>query len=174
MRKTLLAAGAAFAVISTAAMASVSFDSNTGTGFVGKGDVQVLYGWNNAAFNTRASGLTFAVVNESSYDAVCMWVTGPVQNRRTHRVTHKVKTGVNASVAYDIRKNSQGQATGINLTGFGSSVGGGDDVPVVGGSCQGEGAGGTWESVDLVSQSGGGLQVTYGGVTYPLPNTPVI
>ena len=37
LRKSILAAGAALVVISTAAYASVTFDTTTGAGFVGKG-----------------------------------------------------------------------------------------------------------------------------------------
>jgi len=33
----------------TPALASVTFDSTTGKGFVGKGDVQTVLGYNNAA-----------------------------------------------------------------------------------------------------------------------------
>lgn len=60
MTGRIIAAGVA--VITTAvitmspAFALVSFSSDTGTGFVGKGDVQSAFGWNNAAAPSLAKG----------------------------------------------------------------------------------------------------------------------
>jgi hypothetical protein len=176
MRKMLIAAGAAFAVVSTAAYASVAFDESTGTGFVGKGDVQVLYGWNNAAAQRNIPALTFNYVAEESWGYDCEFYTGPTQNRTRHEVSHKKTTSVNASVAYDTRKNNQGQITGINLNGFGTTTTTGGTVPTIGASCPGNpGNGAVVIAVDSApTSSSGGLTVTYGGVTFPLPNTPII
>jgi hypothetical protein len=41
------------------ASAAVTFNSSTGTGFVGKGDVQIAYGWNNTSLQKNATGVTF-------------------------------------------------------------------------------------------------------------------
>jgi opacity protein-like surface antigen len=57
MKKMLLAAGIALATISTAAVAAVTFDPATGTGFVGKGDIQLAFGWNNKAAQDNATAL---------------------------------------------------------------------------------------------------------------------
>ena len=58
MKKMLLAAAAATVFISAAALASVTFDPNTGTGFVGKGDIQVPMGWNNKQLQNNAGGVS--------------------------------------------------------------------------------------------------------------------
>src|SRR5918996_4693526 len=51
----LTAIVAAFAIGMTAAFALVTFDPSTGTGFVGKGDVQTAFGWNNKQLQNNAS-----------------------------------------------------------------------------------------------------------------------
>lgn len=151
-------------VASFAVSADVTFNTTDGTGFVGKGDVQTAFDWNNAALQMNAAGVTFKYSSVTEYDAVCMWVTGPEHNRRTHRVTHSEEAGVNTSIAVDTRKNSQGQVTGFKLLGYTNPPVSSGEIPVVGGPCQGnEGHGGTWESVEQVGTSGGGLYVSFGG-----------
>jgi hypothetical protein len=60
MKKIILSALALVALaIPVAASASVTVNSN-GTGFVGKGNVQTAFGWNNAALQANASGTTFS------------------------------------------------------------------------------------------------------------------
>ena len=60
-RRTLAVLGAAALVVVGAgsAQASVNVDATTGTGFVGKGDVQSALGWNNAKLQAGAESLTF-------------------------------------------------------------------------------------------------------------------
>ena len=48
MNKIRVLAAIAALAVSTAALATVTFDPATGIGFVGKGDVQLAFGWNNA------------------------------------------------------------------------------------------------------------------------------
>ena len=48
MKKSIFAAMAVISLATVAIFASVTFDSSTGTGFVGKGDVQLALGLNNA------------------------------------------------------------------------------------------------------------------------------
>jgi hypothetical protein len=178
LRKSMLAGAAALAIMSTAAIAAVAFDPATGTGFVGKGDIQVLYGWNNKQLQDNASGVRFAYDAVDTYDVECYWETttgGPRPNVIVHDITIPRHTSVSATVAYEARKNSQGKdgsITGFNLTGLGTTVYGGT-VPQVGGACPGQSDLATIIAVTPTGSSGG-LTVTYGGTTYPLPNTPVI
>jgi hypothetical protein len=59
MRKAILSAAMlAVLAVPSVASASVAVDSG-GYGFVGKGDVQVAFGWNNAALQKNASGVSF-------------------------------------------------------------------------------------------------------------------
>lgn len=53
--KTLVALAAA--TLATVAIAAVTFDPVTGTGFVGKGDVQTAFGWNNQQLQQNADGV---------------------------------------------------------------------------------------------------------------------
>jgi hypothetical protein len=177
MKKIFLAAVAATALVSTAAFASVTFDSSTGTGFVGKGDVQILYGWNNAQLQNNANGVSFYYDATDTYDVTCEWSTttgGPNSQVIVHDVTIPRHTSVSSSIAYDPRQmKGQKQFTGFNLNGFGATTTQGT-VPVVGGSCPG--ASNVGAIITVVQQTGstGGLFVSYGGVPYPLPNTPVL
>lgn len=163
----------ALSLLAPSASAAVSFDPVSGTGFVGKGDIQALFGWNNASLQKNASGVTFTYDATDNYEGVCTFTTGEgTRGEKIHNVEHKQTASVNSSVAYDAR--TMKQITGFNLTGFGSVSGSGQDVPVVGGPCMGnEGHDGVWTSVTLIS-SAGGLSVNFGGVSLPLPNTPVI
>ena len=161
-------------LLAPSASAAVSFDPSTGTGFVGKGDIQILFGWNNATLQKNASGITFTYETIASYEATCTFTTGEgTRGEKTHNVGHKASTSVYGQVAYDAR--TMKQITGFTLTGLGGTITIGDETaPVVGEPCPGnQGHDGTWTSVTLISESGG-LWVHYGGVSYPLPNTPVL
>jgi hypothetical protein len=162
MRKITLAAAAALAVVSTAAFASVTFDSNTGLGFAGKGDVQIaLGGLNNAQIQAQARSLAFSFNSVDAYDAECYWetVTGK-GSVIVHDITVPKHQSVSADVAYDAR--SRNQVTGFNLKGLGNVVTDGS-VPQVGGACPGNNPG----TVINVTQTGstGGLYVSNGTTT---------
>jgi hypothetical protein len=162
--KTVAVAGLLAA--SSYAISAVTFDPGTGVGFVGKGDVQLAFGWNNQALQANAAGVTFSYNVTDSYTATCTWVTGEgTRGERTHNVDHTTMTRVNGIVAYEAR--TRNQITGFNLTGFGemTSVG---TVPVVGGPCPGNaGNDGVWSSV-TANGSTGGLYVNYGGTSVRL------
>ena len=145
------------------ATAAVTFDPGTGTGFVGKGDVQLAFGWNNPQLQLNASGITFTYESEENYSAVCSWVTGEnTRGEKTHNVAHKKSTTVNSAVAFDARVRNQ--ITGFNLTGFGGTTSTGS-IPVVGEACPGnEGHEGTWSTVEQTGSSGG-LYVNHGAVS---------
>ena len=159
VRKTALAA--ALAVVSMAALATVTFNPATGTGFVGKGDVQNAFAWNNAALQQNIGGISFSYNSSVTYSGTCYWVTGPVQNRTEHTVTHTTETNVNGTVNWDARTHHQ--VDGIYLTGFGDTTEGGGDIPVVGGPCPGNpGTGAVYIDVQVVpGGSTGGLYVYY-------------
>lgn len=135
MRKSFWAAGAAIACISTAALATVTFDPTAGTGFVGKGDVQIAFGWNNAVMQSRHTSVTFAVDQSVSYDVTCEWTTvtgGKDSKTIPHEAT--IHRNISSSAAVDATSRKTGQYTGWFLTGytdgFSSVV-----LPVVGDPC---------------------------------------
>jgi hypothetical protein len=164
-KKLYLAMGLALVALLVAAgavFAAVTFDPATGTGFSGKGDVQLAFGWNNKQLQSNASGVSFTYNSTDTYEAVCTFITGEgTKGEQTHNVSRTSSTAVNSTIAYDPRVKNQ--ITGFNLTGLGETTTSGD-VPVVGGSCPGGPDGGTYTSVTLVSSTGG-LFVNYGGTS---------
>jgi hypothetical protein len=159
-------------LIAVAAVASVTFDANTGTGFVGKGDVQIAFNWNNAALQNKAAGVYFTYESSDSYSATCTWITGEgTRGERTHNVTVPRHTQVYSMINGTARSGPH-QFTGFILNGFGTTSTSGE-APVVGGDCIGEGQDGTWTSVEGPVSSGGGLVVHYGQQSAPLAITPI-
>ena len=112
------------------AMAAVTFDPSTGTGFVGKGDVQLAFGWNNPQIQSILTGnpqaITFKYVSTDTYEVVRAWATGNPDNPvslNNHIQTITTTVMVNAQINGDPRKtNGQNQFTGFNLLGKGTST----------------------------------------------------
>jgi hypothetical protein len=176
MRKFAFVTAAALVAISTAAVAAVDVDEE-GYGFVGKGDVQLAFGWNDAKLQQNASGVTFKYSLEDEYKFDCTFTVevgrDKVREPRTQNRGREVK--VNASISYEARKNTAGKINGFNLNGFGSDTTTTGAAPVEGGHCTGgQFNDGVISNVELRSSTGGGLSVVYGGLAIPLPNTPVI
>ncbi|MFN3620944.1 hypothetical protein [Sphingorhabdus sp.] len=115
MKKMLFAASLALATISTAAVAAVEFYPATGTGFVGKGDVQLALGLNNAQLQTATVAFTYnsTVVSE---------VTWECTNSKNEKVQDRERTttsSVQGVVAASARVKNQ--ITGYNLNGYSES-----------------------------------------------------
>ena len=169
-RSVAVLAGAVMALsIATAAFAAVSFDPATGMGFVGKGDVQLAFGWNNAKLQQNAGGVTFSYEATDTYSAVCSFITGEgTRGEKTHNVSIPRHTGVNSAIQYDARTHKQ--IDGFILTGLGATTTEGT-VPVVGEACvaneNGVARNGTWSAVELISSTGG-LFVSFGGSSVAL------
>lgn len=104
------------------AMAAVTFDPETGTGFVGKGDVQDAFGWNNKALQDNANLVTFTYITTDKYVVTETWATGNPDNPKSlnsHEVTVKKTVSVNGVVNGDPRQvKGQNQFTGFDLNGF--------------------------------------------------------
>lgn len=164
----LLAAAAATTLLASAAHAAWNIDPATGTGFVGKGDVQLVYGWNNRQLNTNAGSISFeyssTTVTETTW--TCDRDAGPQTSERSNRVRERTQGVLNSIV----RDNKTLQITGFNLTGFNGAVTektveNGPDV----GSCPNG-----WTAIDIVegepTTTGSGLYVRFnGGSPQPLP-----
>lgn len=162
MRK-VFSIGAAVIFATAIASASVTFDPATGNGFVGKGDVQLVYGWNNKQLQDNASGVTFTYQAQEQYKYDCTFTVEVGRDKvREPRTQNRGKdTSLNASVQYDAR--TQRQITGFILTGLGATTTTGGDVPVDGGSCPGGPFNdGVISNIELVSSTGG-LYVNFGG-----------
>ena len=115
----IVAGAVAFSSIG-AAGAAVTFDPATGTGFVGKGDVQVPFGWNNKTLQDNALGVTFTYSETVKYAQDCQKTVGGSKQTTTIENTFKKTRSITAAVDADPRqqKKGQNQFTGFILSGY--------------------------------------------------------
>jgi hypothetical protein len=88
-RAAKITAFAAVAFIASAGVANASVTVTDGTGFVGKGDVQTLLGWNNQTLQKNAESLRFTTVQEAS-QALSQSVTQDATQAGTQSVSQDV------------------------------------------------------------------------------------
>jgi hypothetical protein len=110
-----ISAAAAILMASVSANAAVNVDED-GVGFVGKGDVQSVYDWNNSMLQANAHLIRFKFSGAGTASWTCEGVNPAGNIVRSDVRDQDVRT--NAHIGYDPRKNSQGQITGFILTGF--------------------------------------------------------
>jgi hypothetical protein len=162
MKTAAAAALGAGLVLAGAASASAYTMDSSGAGWVGKGEVQSAYGWNNKAMQDNVGGVTFVYDATATYEVVCEF-----DNPGGHHVITQTKhTGVNATVSSDARNNSngkQGPMTGWYLTGLGASTTDGTALPAVGDGCPGNSGLGAVTSVEQTSSGEGGLYAVWNG-----------
>ncbi len=99
------------------AAASVSYD-DAGVGFVGKGDIQSVFDWNNQGLQNNAVHLQFRMLMPSAGTWKCAGF-----NPQGHWVVQSQSSesqSVNTAVNFDSRKNKTGQITGFILSGMNS------------------------------------------------------
>jgi hypothetical protein len=154
---TKVAALAATGIIATSAMAAVLLNPD-GTGFVGKGDVQQVFGWNNAQAQRNFESVDFEYDSTDTYDVVCEWTTvtgGQTPKVILHDVTVPKHTKVKSKMAFSVKTNKQGanEMTGWHLGGWGEVQVDGT-TPVLGGTCP-NGGGGLITEVTQTDSKGG-------------------
>lgn len=155
--KTLVAFAAA--AVATVAMAEVTLHPD-GTGFVGKGDVQLALGYNNKQLQDNASSLIFQYQEKTKYRGFCVTEDKQGELKEKNVVEN---ANINSMVAYDARTNKQ--ITGFNLLGFTGKIKDGEPM-VDGEACKGAGnADGTMEGVVVESKT---QQLTVNSVPLPL------
>ena len=118
LRITKTAAAVAIVMASMSASAAVNVDE-AGVGFVGKGDVQSIYDWNNSMLQSNAHLVRFKFSAAGTASWKCQGV-----NAAGNVVTSDVRdqdVGTDAEIGYDPRRNKQGQITGFILTGTNSN-----------------------------------------------------
>jgi hypothetical protein len=107
---------AACAAATFTAYAAVTFDATNGEGFVGKGDVQTAFGWNNAQLQSvDLTRVAFSYIEEEVVIQECM-TTGRTSTSTGFR---RKSTAVNNEVNVGARTNKKDAITGFNLLGFG-------------------------------------------------------
>ena len=116
--KTVLGVVVCFAVAGVA-FAAVTFDSTAGTGFVGKGDVQDVFGWNNADLQANAAAVQFRV-NSTVVTEVSWTCTNP-NNGNIQERARTTTTTIEGTVA-SITRDKKNQCTGFILNGFDGTV----------------------------------------------------
>jgi hypothetical protein len=110
----LVFCAAALAACATTASASVTFDPLSGTGFVGKGDVQLTFGWNNAVLQRNVDGIEFRSSRTVTIDITwtCDQNAGDAtQERQRTRTTTRQRL-------LDSTGRLRTQITGFNLLGY--------------------------------------------------------
>jgi hypothetical protein len=112
MRMKTLIAGVATVAIATAAFAAITFDGATGIGFVGKGDVQLLFGLNNRQIQSAAVSFSAKSETETETTWDCINDNNGRENERSRSVSTKIR-GVVSATAWE--KN---QVTGYILSGY--------------------------------------------------------
>ena len=156
------AVAAGLLLAGTGAASAYTMDA-TGVGWVGKGEVQSVFGWNNKTMQDNYPGVSFVYDGTATYAVTCEWDTPNTHHVQT---THK-STDVNATVGSAARKNSQGKdgpMTGWYLTGYGTTTTDGAKVPAVGDGCPGNSGLGAITAVEQTGAgAGGGLYAVWQG-----------
>ncbi|PYE50944.1 lipoprotein [Deinococcus yavapaiensis] len=158
---------------STITAQSVNVDSN-GVGWVGKGDVQTAFNWNNAQAQRYVQNVTFTFEQSVRYELDCYKEVEVGRDREIKTITRTVKrtSNINATITYEARKT--GQWTGYNLKGFSST----DTNAPTDLSCTGDDGNRSGWMQDgeprITSGADGGLFVTWNSIKVALPNTPIV
>lgn len=167
--------GFAAAALFAAAPASAdwSVDPSTGTGFVGKGDVQDAFGWNDHDLQANHAGVSFALSAEST--STTNWSCHNSKNQKSQDRTHVVVASTTGDLLHKARTNPQDKVTGFMLTGLaeGSSTVSEEDGPKVGSCPSGNSP---WRFVEgsLVTTVTGGesaLTASFAGQVQTLPHS---
>ena len=182
MKLSKLMTGIATAAVAVAAWATVTFDPVTGTGFVGKGDVQTAFAWNNSMLQKNLKNVTFTFNDSSSSVITCQWTTGPDWNPSPHTQTHTRSVSVAGVVAYDPRVRNQ--ITGITLKGYQGNVTDSftldgspwNAIVNVGDPCPGNDGNGKVVTDITTTGTGAVLNANYGGVSKQVwpPLVPIL
>jgi hypothetical protein len=121
--KSLLGTGALTGALALAALGGPAV-AQVGPGFVGKGDVQTAFGWNNATLQNNADDVAFALTEIETWEQTCQSITPNPPGPPTFTVTgeRQRSQSVSSSVTRDARLNPKRNVTGFTLTGVGETV----------------------------------------------------
>jgi len=102
-------------MLASSANAAVHVDEE-GIGFVGKGDIQSVFNWNNSMLQENAHLIQFKFSRAGTVSWVCEGVNAAGVTIRSDRRNEDI--GASTYVAYDARRNRTGQITGFLLVGL--------------------------------------------------------
>lgn len=98
--------------------AAVIFDPATGIGFVGKGDVQLAFDWNNKALQEKADDLEFSVVTTETNGEQQTWVCTNSNNENLQQRARTTTTTSEVAGVFDSVARDKKQITGFTLEGY--------------------------------------------------------
>jgi hypothetical protein len=151
------ALAALFFVVSavTPANAEVTFDSVAGKGFVGKGDVQLAFGWSNQTLQMNASLVDFKYNEQAKWAVTCEYTSENKNFSETRAHSQTITRNLNDKLAYSGRKNSSDMLTGYHLSFSEKLVTAGStfEIPEVGQNCEQGNDTGQVTAVELISIS---------------------
>jgi hypothetical protein len=116
MMIVVLVAMIAIMMIASTVSAAVTFDAS-GSGFVGKGDVQTMYGWNNKQMNDRAGSISFKAEQKVTENYVWECVSVTKQGEKITERSNRVTTFQRPITTTVTRDNKTGNVTGFSLKG---------------------------------------------------------
>jgi hypothetical protein len=144
--------------IAGAAFAAVSLDPLTGMGWVGKGDIQLAYGWNDKTIQTRSVEVDFEVQQQVTVAVTCQIEKRGVVEFKTASRNRSLSDTQDGDPRV---KNAR--FTGYFLGGYkGQETASGDPLPKDGDACKAEGEDGVVTSV-VSTINFSKLFATYGG-----------
>jgi hypothetical protein len=148
------------------ALGAVTFDAESGEGFVGKGDVQLVYGWNNKQLQDNADKVDFRVSAVSETTWTCSRPAPTPNDPDREIVQERSQTttiqGLVTTVARESSKGKLGPVTGFNLLGYEEGSTESSEGPAVG-TCPANPSGFTYDENAETTSLGGGFQVSING-----------
>jgi opacity protein-like surface antigen len=151
--------------IAAAAFAAVTFDPATGTGFVGKGDVQLVYGWNNKQLQDNAGSVQFRANSVSETEWTCSR-PAPTPNDPDREIVQERSSETTTQGLVDSIARERNQITGFNLLGYDGTPTVTTDGPAVG-SCPANPSGFEYDNNAVTTPvAGGGLEVSIDGTNW--------
>ncbi len=115
-----ISAFALITILFTVAFAAINVDDQ-GIGFVGKGDVQLAFGWNNAALQANADNVSFRLDSESSTVTEVSWTCQRFNSQGTEFLQERARTTTTETSSgglIDTVARVRNQITGFNLNGY--------------------------------------------------------
>jgi hypothetical protein len=114
-RKSLIGLAAAIILATTTSvLAIVTFDSSSGAGFAGKGDVQLVFGWNNKGLQDNAANVQFRAQSEVITEV--SWICTNSNNDNLQERARTTTTSIQGVVSHVARERNQ--ITGFILSGY--------------------------------------------------------
>lgn len=141
--------------LSVSAHASTTLDPSDGTGFVGKGDLQLQWGWSDAQLQANYADTVFTLKQHQKTEGVCEGWSEATKNKASELKTKEYDRTSNlfTGLAWSARTTGKTpKVTGINLNGLGATSESGGTF-TSGETCTAQGAAGTIVSIAVIEET---------------------